>query len=132
MGLKLKLKPGEIAFIAGALIRNAGNGTVLELMNEVPMLRGKDILLAQDAKSPCQKLYLIAQSMYFDSDDRLELIISFEAMVKEIIRAAPSIEEKLKSAVEHVGEERFYAALKDLQSLIAYESELIAYAKESK
>jgi len=132
MGLKLKLKPGEIAFIAGALIRNAGNGTVLELMNEIPILRGKDILLAQDAKSPCQKLYLIAQSMYLDSVDRDELIISFDATVKEIIRAAPSIEEKLKTAVDYVHNENFYASLKSLQSLIAYESKLIAYAKESK
>jgi len=41
MGLKLKLKPNERVFLNGALIRNAGTGTVIELMNEVPMLREK-------------------------------------------------------------------------------------------
>lgn len=131
MGLKLKLKPDERVYIAGALIRNASSGAVLELMNEVPMLREKDILLERDAKTPCQKLYLIVQTLYFEEASRATLFESFEALLEELVSAAPSLRDSLTPVREKVFRGEYYPALKDLQKTIIYESELMTYAKQS-
>jgi flagellar protein FlbT len=131
MGLKLKLKPNERVYLSGALLRNVGTGAVLELMNEVPMLRERDILLEQDAKTPCQKLYLIVQTLYFDEASRQGLLESFEALFNNVVVAAPSLGEPLKSVLQKVAAHRFYPALKDLQNVIDQEAQLMAYAKQS-
>ena len=129
MGLKLKLKPNERVFLNGALIRNAGTGTVIELMNEVPMLREKDILLQQDARSPCQKLYLIAQTLYFDAASHTALLESFNALSEIILEAAPSLRGLLEPAAIKLANAQYYPALKALRAVITYESELISYAE---
>lgn len=131
MGLKLKLKPNERVYIAGALIRNTGSGAVLELMNEVPMLREKDILLEQDAATPCQKLYLIVQTLYFDKPSDGALLASYESLAKDVVAAAPSLEKELRPVGEKVREGHYYPALKELQKVITLESTLLAYAKKS-
>jgi flagellar protein FlbT len=128
MGLKLKLKPNERVFLSGALLRNAGSSAVLELMNKVPMLREKDILLEQDAKSPCQKLYLIVQTLYFDQALHAVLLQSFNLLLGEVLQAAPSLRQSLEPVVAKLADAQYYAALKDLQVVISYESELIAHA----
>jgi flagellar protein FlbT len=131
MGLKLKLKPNERVFLSGALLRNAGSGATLELMNEVPMLREKDILLEHDAKSPCQKLYLIVQTLYFEEASRDALFQRFQSLLKDIVTAAPSLSRPLKPVLDRVTAGQFYPALKDLQDVIVFEAKLIAYAKKS-
>jgi flagellar protein FlbT len=129
MGLKLKLKPNERVFVSGALIRNAGSGAVLELMNNVPMLREKDILLEQDAKSPCQQLYLIVQTLYFDPASRHVLLQSFNRLLGEVLQAAPSLRASLEPLAPKLADAQYYSALKDLQVAITHESELISHAE---
>ena len=129
MGLKLKLKPNERVFLSGALIRNAGSGAVLELMNNVPMLREKDILLEQDAKSPCQKLYLIVQTLYFDQASHAVLLQSFNILLGEVLKAAPSLSASLEPVTAKLADAQYYSALKDLQATITHESELISHAE---
>jgi flagellar protein FlbT len=129
MGLKLKLKPNERVFLSGALIRNAGSGAVLELMNNVPMLREKDILLEQDAKSPCQKLYLIVQTLYFDETSHAVLLQSFNILLGEVLKAAPSLSASLEPVTAKLADAQYYSALKDLQAAITHESELISHAE---
>ncbi|MCH8473724.1 MAG: flagellar biosynthesis repressor FlbT [Opitutales bacterium] len=131
MALKLKLKPNERVYISGALVRNIGPGAVLELMNEVPMLREKDILLEQDAVTPCQKLYLIVQTLYFDCPGEGILFESFKSLSEEIVAAAPSLEKPLWQVGEKVQAGEHYPALKDLQKVITLESTLLSYAKKS-
>lgn len=129
MGLKLKLKPNERVFLSGALIRNAGSGAVLELLNNVPMLREKDILLEQDAKSPCQKLYLIVQTLYFDETSHAVLLQSFNILLGEVLKAAPSLSASLEPVTAKLAGAQYYSALKDLQAAITHESELISHAE---
>jgi len=129
MGLKLKLKPNERVFLSGALIRNAGSGAVLELMNNVPMLREKDILLEQDAKSPCQKLYLIVQTLYFDQASHEILLQSFNKLLGEVLKAAPSLSASLEPVTAKLADAQYYSALKDLQATITHETELISHAE---
>lgn len=132
MGLKLKLKPSESVYLAGALIRNAGSsGTVLELMNEVPMLREKDILLEREAATPCQKLYLIVQTLYFEAAARETLFEAFQSLLTDIVVAAPSLKVYLDAAMASVRAEEYYAALKTLQKAIIHETKLIVNAKQS-
>jgi flagellar protein FlbT len=130
MGLKLKLKPNESVFLSGALIRNAGSSAVLELLNEVPMLREKDILLGENANSPCEKLYLIMQTLYFEEASREKLLLDFDALRKDIAKAAPSLKKALGSVGVKVENGQFYPALKELQKVIEIESQLIAHAKQ--
>lgn len=131
MGLKLKLKPYERVFLNGALVRNGASGAELELLNEIPLLREKDILLEAEAQTPCQKLYLIVQTMYFEPANQQLLQPSLDALVQGVASAAPSARELLSSVLEHIQQQQYYAALKALQELIQYEAELMNYAKES-
>jgi flagellar protein FlbT len=128
MGLKLKLKPKESIYISGALVRNGGSGVVLELINEVPMLREKDILLESNARTPCQKLYLIVQTLYLDESSRGTLLATFESLLSEIATAAPSLRVILKSAMQRVLACEYYLALKELQKVIELEKKLIKHA----
>ena len=42
MALKLTLKPNEKVFIGGAVVQNGENPAELSILNDVPLLRGKD------------------------------------------------------------------------------------------
>jgi len=131
MALKLKLKPGERVFIKGALIRNGDSGVELELLNRVPLLREKDILLEAEADTPCKRMYLIVQTMYLDPVEVAAFTRSFEAIADEVVRAAPSTERYIEPVRTELAKGNHYAALKALRTLIQYEGELIDHAKQS-
>lgn len=131
MALKLKLKPNESVFLNGALIKNGGHATEFEVLNQVPLLREKDILLEVDADTTCKKLYLIVQTMYFDPTKKLDCFQLFSQLALDVIRAAPSTGQFLEKIHPLVSDSKYYHALKEIQKLIGYESELISNAKQA-
>ena len=78
-------------------------------------------------KSPCQKLYLIVQTLYFESSAHAVLLQSFNEVLREVLKAAQPGE------VFGAGREqaRRGPVLRCLEgpSAITYEAELISHAE---
>jgi len=129
MGLKIKLRSGEKVYISGALIQNGSGSSELEILNKVPLLREKDILLEKDADSPCKRVYFIVQSLYFSPPDEASVIQLLSRLSIDIVRAAPSTAPFFEKIHDLVAQKKYYAALKEVKALIKYEETLLSHAK---
>jgi flagellar biosynthesis repressor protein FlbT len=129
MGLKLKLRAGESVYISGALIRNGSSSTELEILNKVPILREKDIMLESDIGTPCQQIYYLVQTLYLQPDSASELLNMFSKVSGDIVNAAPSLFSMMEDVHEKVSMQAYFDALKCAKKLIQHESTLVSHAK---
>jgi flagellar biosynthesis repressor protein FlbT len=128
MALKVELKPGERIILGECVITNADQRTRLVIEGHVPILREKDILTAERADTPAKRIYLAVQLMYTSKDPRAHHEVYF-SLVRDILRAAPSVGPYIESINNHILTGETYKALKDANKLIAYEEELLNNAK---
>ena len=90
MPLKITLKPRERLILGGAVVRNGDTGSRLTVENEVPILRGHDILSQREANTPCRRIYFVVQLMYVDERNLEEHIKLYWTLVQDVVAAAPS------------------------------------------
>ncbi|MGE0339267.1 MAG: flagellar biosynthesis repressor FlbT [Xanthobacteraceae bacterium] len=127
MGLKVELKPGERIIIGESIVTNDDQRTRLVIEGDAPILREKDIMTVEDANTPCKRVYLVVQLMYLSRDPQNHHDAYFK-LVKEIIAAAPSTSRYFDRVNNQILTGNSYKALKEAQSLIEYEKELLANA----
>ncbi len=128
MALKVELKPGERIILGECVITNGDQRTRLMIEGQVPILRQKDILKPEQANTPAKRVYLAVQLMYTSQDQRAHHEVYF-ALVRDILKAAPSVWPHIESINNHILTGEMYRALKDAKKLIAYEQELFENAK---
>ena len=128
MALKIELKPGERFILGNAVITNDDQRTRLFVEGAAPILREKDIMRAEDADTPCKKLYLAVQLMYLSNDPSEQHSVYFQ-LTNEIIAAAPSTLEYIERMNNQILTGAFYKALKEAKKLIKYEQELMSNAQ---
>jgi len=128
MPLQLTLKPGERVILAGAVIQNGPTVAHLQIENQVPLLRQKDILTEADATTPCRRIYLVVQLMYIGEGLTTELTQVYWDLVRDVLVAAPSTNDLISQMSTYILDSNFYPALKVAKKLIAYEEELIKHA----
>ncbi len=128
MALKIELKPGERFILGNAVITNDDQRTRLYVEGKAPILREKDIMRADEADTPCKKLYLAVQLMYLSDEPAQHHQIYFE-VASEILKAAPSMSEYIERMNNRILTGAFYKALKEAKALIAYEKELMSNAE---
>ncbi len=126
MALKLSLKPQEKIFIGGAVVVNGDNHTELSILNDVPLLREKDVFTEAEADTACRRIYLCVQLMYMDPVNLASYQRSYRALLDEVLRAAPSTARYLSVINGDLACGRYYQALKNAHKLVDYEQELIA------
>src|SRR5689334_9047842 len=118
MPLSINLKPGEKLIINGVVLENAHHGaTKLLVHNEAALLREKDIMAEEAAKTPARRIYFAVQCHYLfpeKSDFYLPLIHRF---LREFSEAAPSTIELIQKMEQEVAERQFYQALKTAKVL---------------
>jgi flagellar protein FlbT len=132
MPLKVTLKPKERLFINGAVIVNDEESRInLVVVNDVPILREKDILTEETADTPCKRIYLTVQLMYMDKELLSEYHKNYWKRVGEVVKAAPSTTGMIQKISEQILIGQYYKALKLTQKLIQYEKELIDGGKKS-
>jgi len=131
MGLKIKLKAGEKVYINGALVEAAGSSAELRILNKVPLLREKDILLEKEATTPCRQLYFVVQTLYFSPSDEARVLQLLSRHSIEIIKAAPSMTDLLEKMFAEVSEKKYYTALRTVTRIIQYEDQLLSHAKSA-
>lgn len=129
MPLKIILKPHEKFIIGRAVIANGDAKSAFVVENDVPILRGKDILSLAGADTPCKMIYFAIQLMYVDEPNLPEHHKTYWGLVKEVTEAAPSVKPMLKEISEHILNARYYPALKLTQKLIDYEREIIDHVR---
>ncbi|MEA2988885.1 MAG: flagellar biosynthesis repressor protein FlbT [Alphaproteobacteria bacterium] len=128
MALKVELKPGERIILGECVVTNDDQRTRLTVEGQVPILREKDILTTKLADTPAKRVYLAVQLMYTSKDPREHYDVYF-ALVRDIMKAAPSAWPLIEGINNHILTGEMYKALKDAKKLIAYEEELINHAK---
>lgn len=124
MALKIILKPHEKFIVGGAVITNGDSKSAFVVENDVPILRGKDILTSAAADTPCKRIYFAIQLMYVDEKCLSEHHKAFWELVKDVAEAAPSRKPQLKEISENVLNASYYRALKLTRKLIDYEREV--------
>lgn len=131
MALKVEIKSGERIIVGQTLIRNHGSRARLFIEGDAPILREKDIMRAEDADTPCKKVYLMIQMMYLDSDPRRHHDLYFE-LIKSVQHAAPTSRSHIDAINELLLTGSYYKALKKAKDLIEYEKELMDNAKSAR
>ena len=128
MALKVELKPGERIILGDCVVTNADQRTRLVIEGEVAILREKDILTPDTADTPAKRIYLAVQLMYTSKDPRPHHEVYF-TLVRDILKAAPSMWPHIEGINNHILMGEMYKALKNAKKLIAYEQEIIDNAK---
>jgi len=125
MALKIELKPGERMLIGGAVVKNGSRQTsALIIENNVPVLRGKDILSEKEANTPCTRVYFVIQLMYIDMENLAIHHESYWKLVRPLLKAAPRLTGLVAQINENILNGKYYQALKLAAELIAYEKEI--------
>ena len=127
MPLRISLKAGERLIVGGAVVRNTGARTSLLIENDVPILRGKEVMSLEEADSPCRRIYFAIQLMYVDDRNQVEHQQLYLELVREVLDASPSMRSQLEAISALIADHRLYQALKLARKLIAYEEELISH-----
>ena len=128
MALRIELKPRERFILGGAVLRNGDTRSELILENNVPILRGKNILSLEDADTPCKRIYFLIQLMYVEGGNLEGHQDTYWALVRDIVKAAPSMLGLIDAINEHLVGGRYYEALKLARKLINEEERLIQHA----
>jgi flagellar biosynthesis repressor protein FlbT len=128
MALKVELKPGERVIIGECVVTNTDQRTRLVIEGEAPILREKDVMTRKAATSPAKRIYLAVQLMYTSRDAAAHHEIYF-SLVRDILRAAPSMWAIIENINNHILTGELYKALKSAKKLIAYEEELLNHAQ---
>jgi flagellar protein FlbT len=125
MGLKVELRPGERIIIGDSIVTNDDQRTRLIIEGEAPILREKDIMTSDAADTPCKKIYMVVQLMYLSRDPAVHHDLYFNLM-KQTLEAAPSTKAFFDKINNQILTGNVYKALKETQSLIEYEKDLLA------
>ena len=128
MALKVELKPHERIIIGDCVITNSDQRTRLLIDGTVPILREKAIMTPDRADTPAKRVYLAVQLMYTSKDPRMHHEVYF-ALVRDILKAAPSVWPYIESINNHILTGEVYKALKHANKLIIYEQEILDNAK---
>ena len=128
MALRIELKPRERFILGGAVLQNGDARSELLLENNVPILRGKNILSLEEADTPCKRIYFLIQLMYVEGGNLAGHQDTYWALVRDIVGAAPSMLGLIDAINEQLVGGHYYEALKLTRKLINEEERLIQHA----
>jgi len=133
MPLKLSLKPGEKFVLNGAVLTNGDKRTSLVIQNKACVLREKDIMQPEDAKTPARRIYLPIMMMYLDAEGSETYYNDFVLRMTEFMGAVRN-RQALATCVEisrDVMSGSYYKALMLCRKLFDFEQERLNYDLKS-
>ncbi len=125
MPLSIDFKSGDKIIINGAVIENLGSNSKISVHNQAAILRGKEILSAEDSTTPASRIYFALQCAYIFPQKEDEYISAYRGLLDDYVTACPSagpIAEEIRGLVD-AGQ--LYRGLKTAQKLIGHEGELL-------
>jgi len=124
MPLKLDFKTGDKIIINGTVLENAGPNSKLLVHNQAAILRSKEILSDEDAKTPASRVYFALQCAYIFPNREEEYLDAFGKLLDEYLSAAPSAVDIAEEMRREVKDGNLYKGLKESQKLIEHERHL--------
>lgn len=115
MGLKLRIQAGERLIVNGCIIKNGDRTTHIEVENRADVLRGNEILTAENCQTPVMRIQHQIQIALVSPDLREELvpdIMDRLREVREILTGDSGL--RIADAEKSVSAGNFYAAYKQL------------------
>jgi len=125
MPLTLKLKNGQKVIINGAVIENSGPPATIVVHNSANILRDKDVVTEQEARSPAGLVYYALQCAYLFEDNRDEFLGQFETLLRDYVAAAPSAAPLAIEILTPASKGDLYGALRIARRLREHEDERI-------
>ena len=125
MPLSIDFKAGDKIIINGAVIENLGSNSKLSVHNQAAILRGKEVLSAEDSTTPASRIYFALQCAYIFPQNRGEYIESYAKLLDEYLEACPSAKSITDGIQASVDTGQLYKALKTTQDLIIHEAEIL-------
>jgi len=122
MTLRISLKAGEQVIVNGAVLRAVGR-TSLCVESRAAILRGRDLISADDATTPARRLYHACIAAYTDSENRVGHQAGIVAALGAVIASLPSPQAlaAATSFAHRVAMSDHYRALSDCRTLMALE-----------
>src|ERR1700744_6463192 len=113
MPLKLSLKPGEKFVLNGAVLANGDKRTSLVIQNKACVLREKDIMQPENAKTPARRIYLAIMLMYLDGEASEDPYNEFARRIPESMDPirTPSVLAACVDSNRDVAQGAYYKAL---------------------
>ncbi len=130
MALKIELKPGERFVLGESVITNGKQRTHLFIDGDAPILREKDIVLPEEADTPCKRIYIVVQAMYLAKNPQ-DFHKDYFELIGAMQEAAPSTMAHIDAINNEILTGSLYKALKKTKMLIEYERGLLDHAKRS-
>lgn len=127
MTLRISLRDGEKAIVNGAVIRSVGRSD-LRIENSASVVRGRDVMLSEEANTPARRLYFACMMAYIDEENRAAHQDEIVLRLRDLIGAleAPEAKSVCIAFAQKVACGQFYRALADCRWLIDYEAEAFA------
>lgn len=127
-GLVLKLAPNERVLINGVVVENGDRKSSLKIMTpEASILRLRDALHPEEARTPVTRAYYIAQLCVAGSADLQAARVELEPMLAALAHAFEPLNEgaAVRDAQEQLARGRFYSVMRALKPLIDVEARLL-------
>lgn len=119
--LRIELKPFEKVFIGDAVLTNSDQRTMFVVDGQTPVLRAKDAIAPETAKTPVEKLYVCIQNMFLLRDSK-KYQGAYLALAAETISKDPLLYPLLSEVDRLVTNAEYYKGLKTLRRLIPAEA----------
>ena len=126
MPLSIDFKAGDKIIINGAVIENLGSNSKISVHNQAAILRGKEVLSAEDSITPASRIYFALQCAYIFPQNRGDYIESYANLLAEYLEACPSAKSIADGIQASVDQGQLYKALKTAQDLIIHEAEILS------
>jgi len=123
--LLIDLKPGEKVIINGAVIENAGANTKIRICNDSTLLRHKEIMVEEEAKTPAARVYFCLQNAYIFPAKRAQYMALYSTYLTEFVDACPSAADIADQIRAEAEQGHYYKALKWAGKLLKHEGEII-------
>ncbi len=130
MPLSIDFKSGDRIIINGAVIENLGSNSKISIHNQAAILRGKEVLSAEDCNTPAARIYFALQCAYVFPNKEKDYFKAFRELLGEYVTACPSASEIAGEILKEVDEGQLYKGLKITQKLIAHEGEILHALEE--
>ncbi|MBU3078649.1 flagellar biosynthesis repressor FlbT [Sphingomonas quercus] len=127
MTLRISLRDGERMVVNGAVVRATGRVNLC-VENTATILRGRDVMTAEEANTPARLLYFACMMAYIDPDNAARHRDAIVSRIGDLMGALESPEAKRVciAFAQKAALLDFYGALTDCRWLIAYEAEAMA------
>ncbi len=122
MPLRIKLPANDKLIINGAVLENGGDATILVVHNRADILRRKEIMQEEDAKTPARLVYYSLQCAYMFEDMRADYLNICGKYLESYLQAAKSAEALITEIKDMIAVGQLYRALKRSHELIKHES----------